>query len=96
MPEAPTVLPLIGSAQIAVTNAATELVVEDGPMGGSRAVLRNTGSKNVYIGNGSVTSSTGFLLKPEDPPLTIVVSPRARLFAITGGTDTSTVDILRT
>lgn len=92
----PVILPEALSAQIAVGHAApVELAVSDGPMGGGRLIVRNTGSKSVYIGNSEVTESTGFLLKPEDPPLTIVVSARARLFAICGGTDSSTVDILR-
>ena len=96
MTEPPAILPAVGTAQVEVGHATpVELAVEDGPMGGGRLIVRNTGSKPIYIGNVNVTSTTGFELKPEDPPLTIVVSARARLFAVCAGTDTSTAHILR-
>lgn len=90
------------AAHIAVGHAApVELATASGPAGGGHLLVRNVGSKSVYIGGPGVVAAPsgeeegGFLLKPEDPPVRISVGARAKLFAVCGGTDTSEVHILR-
>lgn len=53
-------------------------------------IMRNTGSKTVYLGGTGVTSSTGLPLKV-DEALPFVVGDDVGIYGICAGSDTSTV-----
>lgn len=91
------------AAHIAVGHTSpVELATpSSGASGGGHLLVRNVGTKNVYVGGSGVKvepgagEEGGFLIKPEDPPQRISVPARGRLYAICGGTDTSEVHIIR-
>jgi hypothetical protein len=59
---------------------------------GSRFTLVNTGAKTVFIGPSDVSSSTGFAVAAAGT-FNDLLDQGEEVYAICGGTDTSTVDV---
>jgi len=84
----------ITNGQVSVTAGSAALIVPSLVAGG-QIMVTNSGSKSCYLGDASVTSSTGVLLVANwaQP---IVVGPNEPIYAICAGSDSTTVSYMVT
>jgi len=85
-------VPLAALTVSRVTVATTATLLYTAAAGGSTVLIRNAGSASVFLGDATVTTSTGFELVASDA-LSLPLGPNDTIYGIVA-TSTNRVDVL--
>ena len=77
-----------------VTASTTPIAIYAADIDGMELVLNAT--QNIYIGDSTVSTSTGYLHTKTDPPLKMSLGPNEVLYAVRAGTQDAVVTWMKT